>query len=72
LVDGWIGLGIVIAAENVVVRWVDVGGIGLLMDGLGFPAEWDKGYDFVVVSDERSCTWVGKEDVVAGVVIIEP
>jgi len=42
LVDGWIGLGIVIATEDVVIRWVDVGGIGLLMDGLGFPAEWDE------------------------------
>ena len=54
------------------VGWVDVGGVCLLVDGLGFPAEWDEGYDFVVVSFERSCTWVSKEDVVAGVVIIEP
>ncbi len=27
---------------------------------------------FVVVSDERSCTGVGEEDVIAGVVIVEP
>jgi len=65
-------LGIVITEEDVLVRWVDVGGVGLLVDGLGFPAEWNEEYDFVVVSDERSCTWVSKEDVVAGVEIIEP
>ena len=65
-------MGIVITAEDVLVRWVDVDGIGLLVDVLGFPVEWDEGYDFVVVSDERSCTWVSKEEVVDGVVIIEP
>jgi hypothetical protein len=65
-------LGKVIAAKDVLVGWVDVGRVGLLVDRLGFPAEWDKRYDFVVVSDERSCTWVGKKDFVAGMVIIEP
>jgi hypothetical protein len=62
----------VIAAEDVIIGWVDVGYVGLLVDSLGFPTEWDEGYDFVLVSDERSCTGVGEEDVIVGVVIVEP
>ena len=42
------------------------------MDRLGFPAEWDERNDFVVVSNKRSCIRVSEEDVIAGVVIVEP
>jgi len=44
----------------------------MLVDRLGFPTEWDERYDFVVVSDKRSCTRVSEEDIIARVVIVEP
>ncbi len=71
LIDGLVGLGKVITAEDVLVGWVDVSCVGLLADRLGFPAEWDERYDIIVVSNKRSCTRVGEEDVIAGVVIVE-
>ena len=72
LIDGLVGLREVIAAEDVLIGWVDVGCVGLLVDRLGFPAEWDERNDFVVVSNKRSCTRVSEEDVVDGAVIVEP
>jgi hypothetical protein len=62
----------VIAAEDVLVGRVDVGCVGLLVDRLGFPAEWDERYDLVVVSNKRSLTRMSEEDVIARVVIVEP
>ena len=59
-----VGLGKVFTAEDVLLGWVDVGCVGLLVDRLGFPAEWDERYDIVVVSNERSCTRVSEEDVI--------
>ena len=63
LIDGLIRLRIIIPTEDVLIRWVDVGGVGLLVDERN---------DFIVVSDKRSCTWMSKEDVIAGMVVIEP
>jgi hypothetical protein len=62
-------LGKVIAA---LLGWVEVGCVGLLVDRLGFPAKRDERYDFAVVSNERSCTWMSEEDDIAGMVIVEP
>jgi len=62
-------LGKVIAAEDVLLGWVEVGCVGLLVDRLGFPAKRDERYDFAVVSNERSCTWMSE---IAGMVIVEP